>query len=147
MPSSNITIAQGLRTWFRSCPSVSSGNRFHVDYLSAQPTEYTINVAPTQIDYKVDVLGEVYVNPIQTVNFVFACREDYSADVLQNLTNLGFFDELISWMIEQNKLHNFPIISDGDVISVMPTLTQYLYEATADTGRYQINCVLKYRRK
>jgi hypothetical protein len=66
--------------------------------------------------------------------------------VLQALANHGFFDSVINWIIAQNKSKNFPEIADGEVISIMPSMTQYLFEAGANSGRYQISCKLKYRR-
>ena len=141
-----MSLAEALRDWFRSCPAVLPGNRFNVDYLPSNPTEYAIYVSPTAIKYKTDILGEVYVDPVQSVNFVFASRDAYSADTLQNLANLGFYDEVIAWMLSQNKHKNFPSIDEGRIISIMPTLTQYLFAAGASSGRYQISCTIKYRR-
>ena len=77
---------------------------------------------------------------------MFASREKHPRDVLQALANHGFYDGVVDWIIRQNKEKNFPEIAEGKVISVMPTLTQYLFEAGANSGRYQISCKLKYRR-
>lgn len=139
-------IAEALRDWFRSCPSVQKGNRFGVDHLSADPTEYAIYMSPSPLDSYVDITGEVQIRPVQTVNFVFASREAHSSNVLQSLANHGFYDEVIDWIIAQNKLKTFPVIDGCRVQSIMPSLTQYLFEAGSNTGRYQISCKLTYRR-
>lgn len=139
-------IAEALRDWFRSCPSVQKGNRFGVDHLSADPTEYAIYMSPSPLDSYVDITGEVQIRPIQTVNFVFASREAHSSDVLQSLANHGFYDEVIDWIIAQNKSKTFPNIKGCKVQSIMPSLTQCLFEAGPNTGRYQISCKLTYRR-
>ena len=68
-------IADALRDWFRSCPSVQKGNRFGVDHLSANPTEYAIYMSPSPLDSYIDITGEVQIRPVQTVNFIFASRE------------------------------------------------------------------------
>lgn len=135
-----------LRDWFRECPLLQKGNRFGVDYLSADPTEYAIYMSPSTLASGVDITGEVFVNPIQEQTFVFASREKHTSDVLQALANHGFYDGVINWIIQQNKVKHFPEITGGTVISVMPSLTQYLFEAGANSGRYQISCKLKYRR-
>ena len=137
---------EAIRDWFRSCPVLQKGNRFGVDYLSADPTEYAIYMSPSTISSFVDVTGEVCIRPVQEISFIFASREKHSSDVLQSLANHGFYDAVIAWIIEQNKVKNFPALSDGVVISVLPSLTQYLFEAGANSGRYQISCKLKYRR-
>ena len=136
-----------LRDWFRECPSIAKGNRFGVDNLSADPTEYAIYMSPSSLATGVDITGEVFVKPVQELNFNFASREKHPSDVLQALANHGFYDDVINWIIQQNKIKNFPEIADGTVISIMPSLTQYLFEAGANSGRYQISCKLKYRRK
>lgn len=135
-----------IRDWFRECPHLQPGNRFSVDYLSADPTEYAIYMQPSTLASFIDVTGEVCVRSVQELNFIFASREKHSSDVLQALANHGFYDGVINWIIQQNKQKIFPEIAAGKVISIMPSLTQYLFEAGANSGRYQISCKMKYRR-
>jgi hypothetical protein len=139
--------ADALREWFRQCPHIKKGNRFGVDNLSADPTEYAIYMSPSSFKTYTDITGEVLLESVQEQNFVFASREKHPADVLQALGNHGFYDSVIEWVIEQNKEKNFPGIDCGTVISIMPSLTQYLFEAGVNSGRYQISCKMKYRRK
>jgi len=114
--------------------------------MGANPTEYAIFVTPSLLTSKTDILGNIIFDDKQALNFIMASREAYGADVLQNLQNLGFFDEIITWIYKQNKTKNFPEIREGTVISIMPSLTQYLFEAGTDAARYQIQCKLTYRR-
>lgn len=117
-----------------------------MDYLTEDPTEYAIYTSPSTLKYKTDILGNVQFTPLQEINFVFASRESYGRDVLQNLQNLGFFQEVINWMILQNETKNFPAIAEGAVVSILPSTTQFLFSAGSDTGLYQIQCKLIYRR-
>lgn len=139
--------ADALRDWFRQCSAVKADNRFGVDNLNADPTEYAIYMSPSNLATGVDVTGEVFVKSVQEQTFIFASREKHPRDVLQALANHGFYDSVIQWIIQQNKTKAFPEIPGGTVISIMPTLTQYLFEAGTNSGRYQISCKLKYRRK
>ena len=136
-----------IRNWFRDCPVILKGNRFGIDYLSHDPTEYAVYMSPSTLQSFVDVTGEVCLKSVQELNFVFASREKHTSDVLQALANHGFYNGVIEWIIAQNKNKNFPEIAEGTVISIMPSMTQYLFEAGANSGRYQISCKLKYRRK
>lgn len=138
--------ADTLRDWFKACPAVQKGNRFGLDYLSADPTEYAIYMSPSPLNSYVDITGDVQIRSIQTINFVFASREAHPSDVLQSLANHGFYDNVIEWIIAQNKAKTFPEIEGGKVLSIMPSLTQYLFEAGTNSGRYQISCKLTYRR-
>lgn len=137
---------EAIRDWFRECPAVLKGNRFGIDNLSADPTEYAVYMSPSNLATGIDITGEVFVKSVQEQAFIFASREKHPRDVLQALANHGFYDSVIDWMLQQNKAKNFPEISEGAVISIMPTLTQYLFEAGANSGRYQISCKMKYRR-
>lgn len=138
---------EAIRSWFRGCPDIAKGNRFGIDHLSFDPTEYAVYMSPSNLQSFTDVTGEVCLRSVQELNFVFASKLKHTADVLQALANHGFYDSVINWIIAQNKTKNFPEIAEGTVISIMPSTTQYLFEAGANSGRYQISCKLKYRRR
>lgn len=142
-----MNTTESLRLWLRQCPTIGKTDRFNVDFAGKDPTEYTIYSSPSTIKYNTDILGNVWLDPVQEVNYVFASTFPFSMNILQNLNNLGFFDEIIRWMREQNKTKNFPEIAEGTVISLMPTLTPYVFEANSEAGRYQIQLKIKYRIK
>ena len=141
-----VNTVENLREWLRSCPAFDRKNRFKVDYLGANPTEYAVFASPSPLTFKTDILGNVSFDQRQSLNFIIASREAYGADVRRNLENLGFFDEVISWIYDQNKTKNFPEIREGAVISITPTLTQYVFEAGPDNACYQIQAKITYRR-
>lgn len=141
-----LNNAEQLRLWFRGCPAIADGNRFRVDYLAENPTEYAIYAVPSQLNYKENVLGEEIPLPVQTINYIFASKESYGADVEQNLANLGFYDEIVAWILEQNAQRNFPPINEGRIRSIVPTLTAYPIEVGSDAARYQIQLRITYRR-
>ena len=138
---------ENLRLWLRTCPAISNIDRFNVDFMGQDPTEYAIYSTPSAINYKHDIVGNVYPDSIQELNYIFASLFAYSRDILQNLQNLGFFSDVISWIYQQNTEKNFPEIDEGTVLSIMPTLTPYVFDADSDSGRYQIQLKIKYRRK
>lgn len=141
-----MNTTENLRTWLRSCPAISQINRFGVDFAGKDPTEYTIYSTPSTIRNIRDILGSVYIDPIQEVNYVFACLFPFSLDILQNLDNLGFFATVTEWIYEQNKAKNFPEIEEGRVMSIMPTMSPYVFDTDSDSGRYQIQLKITYRR-
>lgn len=144
MPVVNNTEA--LRQWFRECPAISRDERFRVDYLSESPVEYAIYTSPSTINYHKNVLGEEIPDDIQSVNYIFAAKASYGADVVTNLANLGFFDDVCIWVLEQNAARSFPCINEGRVESIVPTLTAYPAEIGSDTAKYQIQLKITYRR-
>lgn len=144
--SLELNNAEQLRAWFRGCPALSDGKRFRMDYLAENPTEYALYAVPSQINYRENVLGEEVPTDIQAINYIFASKESYGADVEQNLANLGFYDEVVAWVLEQNTLRNFPQINEGRIKSIVPTLTAYPIEIGSDAARYQIQLRITYKR-
>ena len=142
-----LNNVEQLRRWFRQCPVLSDDNRFRVDYLSESPTEYAIYASPSTINYRENVLGEEVPLDIQTLNFIFASKESYGADVQQNLANMGFYDDVVLWVLAQNETRNFPEINGGRVKSIVPTLTAYPSEIGSDTAKYQIQLRMTYKRQ
>ncbi len=141
-----LNNAEQLRDWFRSCPALAEGNRFRVDYLAENPTEYAIYAVPSQLRYRENVLGEEIPLPVQTINYIFASKESYGADVEQNLANLGFYDEVVAWVLDQNAQRNFPAINEGRIKSIVPTLTAYPVQVGSDSAKYQIQLRITYIR-
>ena len=111
------------------------------------PTEYALYSVPTTIAYRENVLGEEVPREIQTLDFIFASKEQYGSDARQNAANLGFYDSVIGWIIEQNSSRNFPEINEGQIKSIVPTLTQYVADADSDSAKYQIQIKVTYRRR
>ena len=143
---SDVNNTEALRNWFRECPAILKGNRFRVDYVAENPTEYAIYAVPSVLRYHENILGEEVPDDIQTQNFIFASKEPYGADIQQNLANLGFHQEVVEWLLEQNKDRNFPEWSDGVVKSVVPTLTGYPAQVGSSAAKYQIQLRITYRR-
>ena len=144
MPS--ITNIAAIRQWLRGCPALSDQTRFRVDFLQEAPTEYALYSSPSTISYRENVLGDYVPEDYQTLNFIFASRESYGADIQQALANLGFYDAICAWIIDQNNARNYPEISDGEVRSIVPTLTAYPAEVGNDAAKYQIQIRMTYKR-
>lgn len=143
MPDINNT--ESLREWFRTCPAISKLKRFGVDFLTENPTEYAIYAVPSTINYRRNILGQEVPRDIQTQNYIFASREPYGSDIQQNLANLGFYQEVVAWIIEQNNTRNLPKINEGVVRSIVPSLTAYPAAVGSDAAKYQIQLKLTYR--
>lgn len=143
---SDLNLTEQLRAWLRGCPALSASNRFRVDYLGENPTEYALFAVPSTISYRENVLGEDVPRPVQTVNYIFASKESYGADVQQNLANMGFYDAVVTWVLEQNAMHNFPVITGGKIQAIVPTLTAYPAEIGSDAAKYQIQLRVTYKR-
>ena len=138
--------AEKLREWFHTCPAVVRGNRFNVDYIAEKPTEYAIFSVPSALKYHENILGDEVPDDIQTQNFIFASKQPYGADIQQNLINLGFLQEIADWVLTQNAARNFPKWGDGQIKSIVPTLTGAPVSVGSSAATYQIQLKITYRR-
>jgi len=134
-------IIDSIRNYMLTCPFLDEYGRVGVDYLGVNPTEYTIDSQPTT-----EVI-ETYADggKIKQFVFVFGSREYYGADELQNIENSGFYEKISRWFEEQTEKGNLPILEDGKRPIKIESLTSgYLFTATEDSARYQIQCRLIY---
>ncbi len=143
---SEVNNTEKLREWLRECPAVKKTNRFQADYLGENPTEYSILSSPSALRSHENILGEMVLDDIQYQNFIIASREPYGADVAQNLANLGFYQKMMDWIVEQNNVGNFPEWEGGTVKSILPTLTPYPMQGGSNMAKYQIQIQVSYRR-
>lgn len=144
--SQEVNNIENLRTWFRTCPAVNTQYRFGVNHVSEKPTEYALYSVPSTLKYNENVLGERVLDDIQTENYIFASKESYGADIEQNIAVLGWYQEIVAWIIAQNNAGNYPVIADGVVRSILPTLSAYPAEVGSSVAKYQIQLAVTYRR-
>ena len=140
-----VNNAEKLRTWLRSCPTVAQNLRFGADYMGENPTEYGVFSVPSTYQYRQNILGEQVPQFNQEQNFVFACKSPYGSDAAQNLENLAFWQDIVSWIWKQNEDGNFPDWNGGTVTAIMPTITGAMISATSDVARYQIQLKVTYQ--
>lgn len=141
----DINTAEQLRLWFRGCPFLSSSNRFRVDYLGENPTEYSIESDAAPINWKQNVLGEWVKAQDQTARYIFAVRLPFGKDVQQNMENLGFCADVVDWIVQQSAARNLPQINEGAVKSINPTLTPYPVDMAEKSAIYHIKLDLPYK--
>ena len=144
MPS--INNLESMREWLRTCPLLSNELRFRADFIAENPTEYSILETPSTIRYTENVLGEMVLADIQNLNYTFMCRDRYGSDVVQNIENAGFYQDIVRWIQDQTIARNFPKISAGEVIAVNPTLTPFYSEINPTSAIYQIQIQVQYKR-
>ena len=139
-----INNAAALRVWLRQCPAVERGRLFGADYL-ADDESYSLDVTPTALQYRENILGEMVLRENQEQNFVFASRDPYGPEFQQNLDNLGVMQEVSAWIIEQNNARNFPQWEGGEVTAIVPTLSAYPIAMGSAYARYQMQIKVSYR--
>ena len=134
-------IIEKIREYFLNCPILDEYARLSIDFLGVEPTQYTIEGQP------VNPVIQKYVDggALKQYVFVFGSREYYGADVLQNIENSGFFERFAEWVEEQSEKGNLPELEGNKQAISMEVLTSgYLFSASEDNARYQIQMRLIY---
>lgn len=137
------TIINALYEYFKKCPLMADG-KLNVDFLPEKGREYSIDAIPAE-----EVI-ERYIRGRAKCQYVFTIRTvtPYGREVLQQLDNSGFFEQLSEWLREQTNNKNLPAMPEGnEPKSIEAQSTGYLFSATVDTAQYQIQCRLVYKRK
>lgn len=143
MPDVNNT--ESIRDWFRTCPALSKSNRFQVDYLGKNATEYGIHSIPSELKTRKDIIGDEIILDNQEQDFYFYAKLPYGSDIRQNLENLGLFQDVINWIFEKNASKEYPAWDSGEIESITPSVTPSIAQVGTDTAEYRIQFKVNYR--
>lgn len=139
----NDTIIGALRAYFLACP-LTGDERLGVDYLPEEGVAYSIDSTPATEVIQQYMSG----SSLRQYLFVFRSVNDYGPDELQNIANSGFFERFAAWLEAQTKARRFPDLGPGRIVQkIEAQSTGYLFTASPDTGKYQIQCRLVYFQK
>lgn len=134
-------IIDRIRAYFLSCPILDEFAKLNIDYLGVNAREYTIDPVPSGSVIKNYIDG----GTLRQYLFVFASREFYGDDVIQNIENSGFYEKLSNWLELQNDICNLPDLGDErKAIKFEVISSAYLFGAEEDSARYQIQIRLIY---
>lgn len=124
------------------CPLLSNFTEgLGVDYLEENATAYMIEPEPAKAVVKSYIDGS---SDKQCV-FSFCSRDYYGPDNLQNLNNLGFYEDFSDWLRNCTEEKNLPTLGENKQSLKYEVLTQgYLHHAQAGKAQYRIQCRLVY---
>lgn len=133
-------ITRAIRKYFLGCPLIKN-HQIRIDYLGLDSIEYTIDPVPS------DPIIKKYVDggALKQFLFVFGSRESYGPDIIESIERSGFYQKLSEWIEEQNRENNLPILSGNKKAEKIEIVTSgYLFDASEDLARYQIQLRLVY---
>ena len=77
--------------------------------------------------------------------FIFCSRESYGGNVFENLENINFYENFVSWLEEKNRTGDLPILDGNREVEKIEILTPgYAFQTDVDKARYQIQLRLIY---
>ncbi len=138
-------IIDAVRNFITQCPHLDEFHRgINVNFLDQKRTSYTIEEVPANTIVKRYVNGDT----IRQALFIFASRESYGSEILQQLENSRFYEQLSEWFEEQTHFKSLPKLEDyQQALKIEATTCGYAYDTEADRARYQIQFRLEYLQK
>jgi len=136
MEKNKKSIIKVIREFIAQCPHIHDG-KIGVDYLE---NEVAYSIEPTPVAPK----DESFIDDsaIKQFAFIFASRESYGQETIQNMLNTEFYEDFSDWIEEQNINGNLPEIEGIETIECLST--GYAYQTGIDTARYQIQLRITY---
>ena len=138
------SIIGAVREYISTCPFLDEFARINVEYLDHEKESYTIDAEPGEPLVKRYLNGDSQ----KQFRFVFASREFYGPDVLQNIENSGFYDRFADWLEQESRKGNLPILPAGkEAIEIRAVSQGFVFQTNVDEAQYQIQCRLLYYQK
>ena len=135
------SIIESIREYFLKCPYLEDDVRLNIDFLGDQPLEYGIYTEPISPTIKKYVDGD----ELKQFGFIFTTRSHMSGDLVTQLENSAFFDNLIEWIQEMNYKKEFPDLEGERYPTKLEIITNgYLSSADVGSSQYQIQMRLVY---
>lgn len=136
-----MNIYDELTTWLKNCPDTDSYIFFNVIPVEIGVT--AITTVPNARSVQDFTDGSSEVTELFNINLVKEYDPSGTSDI--NILALDAFENVTSWIKEQNINNNLPIIDGITVNYIQPSYTVpdiYLNEDTGNVryeGRYEIN--------
>ena len=136
-----MSIIESIREYMSECPLLENGN-INVDFLSSDNIEYTIETVPCEPVIKHYIDG----SSIRQYEFIVASREFYGTDVVQNIQNSAFYENLAEWIENNSRNKILPVMENekqsADKIEILTHGS--LISEDSKTAVYQIQLRLIY---
>ncbi|MDE6833833.1 MAG: hypothetical protein K2J39_06285 [Ruminococcus sp.] len=136
-----MSIIESVRDFISGCPLLKNGILLNVDRLGDSEIEYTIDSDIT------DSILRRYTDgsSLRQFNFIFASREKYGADTLQNIANSGFYEDFADWIETQSNSGSLPILGKYRIPQYIEVQSDgYVFDTDDSTARYQIQLKFVY---
>lgn len=137
---SNLRISK-LRTYLMNIIETLRQNyeQLNINFLSNEPDNYSLDKIPTAREVEEWITGDILYRDV----YSFRSRMNYSADVMSNIENIGFY-ETFEKIIEQN--NNNSILPDIQGIESIKCLNcGTMNYADTNTAEFNIQIQVEYR--
>jgi hypothetical protein len=131
-------MIEKIRQYLIDIDVIDDNCRINVDFLGEEPTEFAI------VPIAVDPIIERWITgqSIRQYQFELISCNDYGADVMQNMANSRFYEELYDLIEKNNKESTLPDIEGIQKIECLNNGA--ILDANTNTARYSIQMKITY---
>lgn len=139
--SQNETRVEALRNYLMQIINELNENfeQLNINFLSDDVDNYSIDKIPEASTI------DTWINGIKLYRDVYSFRSrmNYSADVITNIENIGFYEKFENIIAQKNKNKELPIIENIETIRCLNCGT--MNNATTNTAEFDIQLQIEYR--
>lgn len=118
---------------------VVSYGEMNINFLSNEPDNYSLDKIPVDPNTENWIIGNFLKRDV----FAFRSRMNYSADIMSNIENIGFFETFEKKIKHRNDNNILPEIEGIQSIRCLNCGT--LNRAYTDTAEFEIQIEIEYR--
>ena len=112
--------------------------QLNINFLSNEPDNYSLDRIPVQPSQEKWIIGTVVEKDV----FNFKSRMNYSADVISNIENIGFYETFEKKIKQKNDNNELPEIDGVQSIKCLNAGT--LNRANTNTAEFEIQVQIEY---
>ena len=117
----------------------SQYEQINVNFLSNDINNYSLDIIPTQTNGNGWIIGNI----LQREVYSFRSRMNYSADVISNIENVGFYETFAKIIQQNNENSILPDIKGIESISCLNRGS--MNNANTNTAEFDIQIQIEYR--
>ena len=124
-----MSIIESIRAFINECPFLNEFDAaVGVEYLPEDEKSYIIGASITD---KPVVKSYMNGDKVKRFNFVFASREYFGKDNVENMDIANFYEHFSEWLEECDVSGNLPVLSEGKEARSIRALTNgYVFNQT-----------------
>ena len=138
-----MSVIGSIRAFVNTCPFLGEFDALvGVEYLPENTKSFVVEASITD-----NPIQRRYLNgdTIRRFNFVFASREYFGQDMVENMDVAEFYEKFSDWLEECSAKNTLPDLGSGREARKIQALTNgYVLNADESKARYQIQCQLVY---
>lgn len=113
--------------------------QLNINFLSNEPDNYSLDKIPVQKEVERWIIGPALNRNV----YSFRSRMEYSADVITNIENLGFYENFEKIIKHKDDINDLPDIQGIESIRCLNAGT--MRRANTNTAEFEIQIQIEYR--